>query len=149
MKTGKVIPILQLILALGIAGFWVLYFFEQSCQVPLQSCAQNPTADCLPKLIQCERYRGFENSFPVPDLLLLTPLLIVGAIGLWRDRRYGVIASLMAGTALIFLGLLDVSFNIPNGRYAIDVVEGTMNVLINGVCLIFGLLLVWRMALRL
>lgn len=149
MKHERLIPVLQVILAVGFIAFWALYFTEQSCRGPLETCAANPAKDCLPKLVACERYRGFENAFPVPDLLFITPLLLVGARGLWRERRYGVVASLMAGSALIFLGLLDVSFNIPNGRYTIDIVEGAMNVLINGICLIFGPFLVWRMALRL
>ena len=133
-KSHKLFATLQLILAAGFIGFWAMYF------------AENP---CPQKTIACERFLAFENSFPVPDLGYIVPMLVIGAVGLLKGQRYGVLASLLAGSALIFLGLLDVSFNLQNARYTINFVEGFLNVLINGVCLIFGPILIWNMWRRL
>lgn len=141
----RTFAVLQCLLAAGFLGFWVMYFAEKSCRTPVESCTSLNDKPCVAKVVACERYLAFENSFPVPDLGYITPLLIVGALGLWKGRRYGILFSLMAGAALIFLGLLDVSFNLQNARYTIDIAEGLMNALINGVCLIFGPILVWRM----
>lgn len=134
MQQSRVIPVLQLVLALGFIGFWIMFFAENACPQ---------------KTVECERFLAFEKSFPVPDLGYIVPLLIVGAIGLMKGKRYGILASLLAGSALIFLGLLDVSFNLQNGRYTVDLVEGLMNVLINTVCLVFGPVLIWQMWSRL
>mgnify|MGYP005857871201 CR=1 FL=1 len=48
----------------------------------------------------------------------------------------------MAGSALVFLGLLDISFNVQNARYSIGAVDAAMNLLINTACVLFGPLLV-------
>ena len=85
----------------------------------------------------------------MPDLGYIVPMLVIGAVGLLKRQRYGVLASLLAGSGLIFLGLLDVSFNLQNARYTINFVEGFLNVLINGVCLIFGPILIRNMWRRL
>lgn len=134
MQQSRLLPILQLVLAVGFIGFWIMFFAENACQQ---------------KTMECERFLAFEKSFPVPDLGYIVPLLVVGAIGLLKGKRYGILASLLAGSALIFLGLLDISFNLQNGRYTVDVVEGLMNVLINTVCLVFGPILIWQMWRRL
>ncbi len=145
-KPQRVIPILQIILAMGFIGFWLLYFLEDACRVQgpkLADClaSGNPAA-CLKPALACERYLAFENSFPLPDLGYIVPVLLVSAWGLWHNRRWGYLAGIMAGSALIFLGLLDVSFNLQNARYSIALTEAAMNVFINAVCLIFGPLLV-------
>lgn len=144
MHRSRVIPILQLVLALGFIGFWIMFFAENACCQPFALTADGPQ-----KTLECERFLAFEKSFPVPDLGYIVPLLIIGAIGMLKEKRYGILASLLAGSALIFLGLLDVSFNLQNGRYTVDVAEGLMNVLINTVCLVFGPILIWQMWRRL
>lgn len=52
-----------------------------------------------------------------------------------------------AGASLIFLGILDVSFNFISGLYALGVQETVFNLVINFACLSFGtflLLAIWR-----
>ena len=145
-KKQRVIAILQLCLTVGFAGFWLLYFLEDTCRVQgpkLADClASGSTTECLKPALACERYLAFENSFPLPDLGYVAPLLLISAWGLWHNRRWGDLAGIMAGSALVFLGLLDVSFNLQNARYSIGLVDAAMNVLINAVCLVFGPLLV-------
>jgi hypothetical protein len=53
----------------------------------------------------------------------------------------------MGGASLIFLGLLDISFNIQHGIYLTGVAEGIMNILINLLCFgggIFLVLIIWK-----
>ncbi|MBV6493447.1 MAG: hypothetical protein LDLANPLL_01470 [Turneriella sp.] len=146
MKEKRTLAVLQIILAIGFMGFWTLYFLEPSCTNATEQCLENPSKTCMNPLLACERYRAFENSFPLGDLGYITPLLLIGAVGLLRNKKYGVVCSLMAASALIFLGLLDVSFNILQQRYSISLPDALMNGFINTVCVVFGPILAWRTA---
>jgi hypothetical protein len=65
-----------------------------------------------------DSYYIFENAFPLADgWLVLT--LIVGVIGLWRRRAFGLLATLLAGGAGVYLGCMDVLFDLENHIYAI------------------------------
>jgi hypothetical protein len=88
-----------------------------------------------------EIYIAFESAFPVADFYLVL-ILIIGGIGLLKRRFYGTVFSLMGGASLIFLGLLDVSFNMQQGIYSLGVEEAVMNAFINSLCIGFGTYLV-------
>ncbi len=45
-------------------------------------------------------------------------MAIAGAIALWRDWRWGRIAGIVAASALIHMGFLDVAFHAQHGMYA-------------------------------
>ena len=78
-------------------------------------------------------YYAFENSFPVADAwMMLTGLL--GAVALVRRRASALLWSLAAGSISIYLGLLDVLFDLENGIYRSGdtggvIVEVVINVL--------------------
>ena len=116
-----VIAILQIILAIGIIGFW-LYFFKFENKNPERTAV----------------YLGFERSFPVADLAFLTPLLIISAIGLLLGEPFGLLFNIMAGSALVFLGLLDISFNLQQGGYKGKKSDTILNLAINLICIILG-----------
>lgn len=63
-------------------------------------------------------YFGFENAFPAADAWLAATL-IVGAVGLLRRRPWGLLATLLAGGAGIYLGCMDVLFDLENGIYLV------------------------------
>jgi hypothetical protein len=65
---------------------------------------------------QEEWYLRFERAFPAADAWM-SACCVVAAVGLLTGSGYGVAFGLLAGSALIFLGLLDVSFNAENGLY--------------------------------
>jgi len=128
----KTAAILELTLAVGIVFFWIAFF----------------TTDLIsfndPHLK--EIYLAFESAFPVPDIYL-SLVLTIGGIGLLKKKSYGSLFSLMGGASLIFLGLLDISFNIQHGIYLTGVGEGILNILINLLCLgggIFLVLAIWK-----
>ncbi len=124
------IAICQLLIAFGIGGFWIYFFLVEN---------KNPEKSAV--------YLGFERSFPVPDLGWLIPTLILASIGLFSDQKFGVFFTIISGSALVFLGLLDISFNAQNSGYTTDLGDTLMNVFINAVCVIFGpifLLFAWK-----
>jgi hypothetical protein len=129
-KTRKVIPaiaVMELAVAFGIIAFWIAFFSTDMVNIE----------DSRLK----EIYLAFESAFPVADLYLAI-LLIIGGTGLLKKKFYGTVFSLMGGAALIFLGLLDASFNTQQGIYSLGMEEAVMNVFINSLCIGFGAYLV-------
>jgi hypothetical protein len=136
MKTGKenrfrVTAALEMAVAFGIVAFWTAFF----------------TADLVG--IEDGRlkdvYLAYESAFPPADLCL-AGLLAAAGIALWRGKRSGALLSLLGGSCLVFLGLLDVSFNAQQGLYALGLSETVMNIGINGACLGLGTLLILKFA---
>jgi hypothetical protein len=129
-RTKKVIPaiaLMELAIAFGIFAFWAAFFFADVVNI------EDPRLK--------EVYIAFESAFPAADFYLAT-LLIAGGIGLMKRRFYGVAFSFMGGASLIFLGLLDVSFNVQQGIYSLGLEDAVMNVFINSICIGFGTYLV-------
>lgn len=63
-------------------------------------------------------YTAFESAFPVADGFMAVCMLAAG-LGLWSGRAWGAPFGLLAGSALIFLTAMDVTFNVGNGLYAL------------------------------
>ena len=58
----------------------------------------------------------FERAFPPADLWMST-CAIIGAIGLLTGQPYGLVFAFLAAGSLLFLTLMDITFNIQNGLY--------------------------------
>ncbi len=99
---------------------------------------------------QAPAYFTFENAFPAADAWL-TITLLIGALGLARRRSWGLLSTLLAGGAGVYLGCMDVLFDLENGIYLAPrgadpspvFIEITINVLTFGLSL-FILTYVWR-----
>ncbi len=131
-KGLKIAAVLELVLAAGIVSFWIAYFSADIVQI------NDPVLK--------EKYLAFESAFPVPDAYL-SVVLVIGGIGLLRKKVYGRLFSLIGGASLIFLGLLDVSFNTLHGIYRLGFGEAVMNLIINLMCLgtgVFLIVVVWK-----
>ena len=115
------IALAELIFGIGFIIVWI-YLYKYELNNPKRS----------------EVYRAFEKSFPLPDLCWLTPMLFISAIGLFLGERFGIFFSIIAGSSLIFLGLLDISFNLQQGGYTNNKTDTIFNLFINLVCVIFG-----------
>lgn len=122
MSERKLLEWIQIVFAAGIVLWWALFFMVER---------NNP--------VNTPEYLAFEGSFPPADLGWLVPLLLAAALGNMRGRQWGTSFTLMSGAVLVFLGLLDTSFNLRNGIYARSVTDGIVNVSINAACLAFGL----------
>jgi len=114
------IAILELLTAVGLIIFWILFF-------TVGLAPKNPPAGYLP----------YEHSFPLPDGLLALLLLAAGTLIL-LNNPLGANLSLIAAGALVFLGVLDFSFNIQNGMYKTSKMDLVLNAFINVWCVVFG-----------
>ncbi len=131
-KTVKFASIMELVIAVGIISFWIAFFYAYLVNI------DDPHLE--------EIYMAFESAFPVADISL-SIVLIIGGIGLLKKMAFGFLFSLLGGASLIFLGLLDVSFNTQHGIYLLGIGEAIMNLFINLLCLgggIFLIITIWK-----
>jgi hypothetical protein len=94
-----------------------------------------------------ESYYAFENSFPAADAWM-TFVGLAAAVALIRRRASALLWSIAAGTTSIYLGLLDVLFDLENGIYrAPDTGGVVVEIIINVLTLTMGLVVLlwaWR-----
>ncbi len=116
------IAILQIIFGIGILGFWIYFLLVEN---------KDPE--------KTEVYLVFERSFILPDLGWIMPCLFISAFGLLTNQGYGVFFSIAAGSAILFLFLMDFSFNIQRGNYKKDKrKENIIEIIVNLLCVISG-----------
>ena len=125
-KKGRAIPILEIVTAAGLILFWIGFF-------TVGLAPENPP----------ECYFAYEHAFPLPDLVLAILLLIAGIL-LLKENPLGRTLSLVTGGALVFLGLLDFSFNLQNGVYSISAMDLVLNAFINIWCVAVGIAIIWH-----
>jgi hypothetical protein len=95
-------------------------------------------------------YTAFESSFPVADAWMALCSLLAG-IGILRNGARAGRLALLAGSAMLYLGAMDVTFNLENGLYPLARTANAMRfeMLINAWSLGFGALTAvagWRRA---
>ncbi|MCO5247504.1 MAG: hypothetical protein M9887_00925 [Chitinophagales bacterium] len=117
---NRMVSILQLVSAIGITVFWLVFFLVGF---------ENPNYPSY--------YTYFEHSFPLPDTFLV--IMLMAAFFNRTNYRWKKFTNIAAG-AMIFLSLCDFSFNILNGMYTIGIVDAILNVFINIWCFIFGII---------
>ena len=93
-------------------------------------------------------YLAYESSFPVADSWLAACSLLAG-VALLRGWRCAGPAALLAGSALIYLAALDITFAIENNLYQLAARGNAMQfeIVINLWSLTFGVLAIlagWR-----
>jgi len=122
MQSGtRDIVILESLTALGLILFWIGFF-----TIGLAPATPPPG------------YFTYEHSFPLPDVILAAALM-AAAWQLPKGTSLGRTLSLICAGALMFLGVLDFSFNIQNGMYVISALDLILNAFINLWCIVFGL----------
>ena len=112
---------LQIATGAGLIIFWILFF----------------TVGLAPENAP-ESYEAFEHSFPVPDIILAATL-IASSVLLLMKNPLGMTLSIASGGALIFLGMLDISFNLQNMFARQSLKEKLFSATINLWCVGFGL----------
>lgn len=135
-RAGRISTIarLQLATGIGLLLFWAAFF-------TVGLAPANPPPG----------YFQFEHSFTVPDIILAIGLIIAGWWWLGTDpalRKAAHVLSLVCAGALIFLGLLDISFNVQNGMYTSGWVDAVLALAINAWCIGFGTYLTLELGLR-
>ena len=89
-------------------------------------------------------YTAFEDAFPFADGWMAICMIAAGA-GLLLNKSWGPPFGLLAGSALIFLTAMDVTFNVQNGMYALAATSDAMKaeIAINVATALLG---VWTIA---
>jgi hypothetical protein len=94
-----------------------------------------------------DSYYAFENSFPLADAWMGATGLLA-SLALVRRRASALLWSIAAGSTSIYLGLLDVLFDLENGIYRSPDTGGVIvEIVINVLTLAMGLVVVrwaWR-----
>lgn len=121
----KVVSILLDLTGAMTVVYWVLYFAAGAVQAETS-----------------EIYIAFENSFPAADAWM-SAACFIGAAGLLLRRHWGLLFGICAGATMIFLGLMDVLFNLEQGMYAVMNGEMVFETLINVWTLGFGVFVLW------
>ena len=120
-KRLKTIAVLELLTGIGIILFWIGFF-------TIGLAPENPP--------QC--YFAYEHSFPLPDIILSIAVFASGML-LLKNKESGRTLSFVCSGGLMFLGLLDFSFNIQNGIYMTSTLDLVLNAFINVWCVGFGI----------
>ena len=120
---------LMLLAALGTVAYWTAWFTTGAVR----------TADDA-------AYVAFENAFPLADGYM-SACYVVAAVLLLRGRASAVPVGIAAGSAMVFLGLMDTLFNLEHGKYTTMTGEMAVETAINVACLTFGpatIVRLWR-----
>jgi len=94
-----VFAVLLVVTAVATVAYWIDFFWHGSVNV-----------------VEEEWYIRFEEAFPVADGFMAASCA-VAAVGLFSGASYGVAFGLVAAGGLLFLGLMDTTFNVQNGLY--------------------------------
>ena len=121
--------VLLLVFSLGVIAYWVSFYTSGDVNL-------NADAD----------YLAFERAFTAADLMTAV-LAIVSAIGLMLRRGWGVLFGLVCAGGILFLGFMDISYDLTHGIYL--AVSGPMvaEVLINLFCVVVAPIIIvtlWR-----
>ena len=95
-------------------------------------------------------YTAFESSFPAADAWMALCSLLAG-LAIWRSGPNAGRLALMAGSAMLYLAAMDITFNLENGLYPLARASNAMRfeMLINAWSLGFGVVTTvvgWRKA---
>lgn len=107
MATGKITASGGVAALLGLTGLGTLLFW-------VSFGLGNPEESFLAR--QCAAWYSWERSFIVADGWMILASFI-GAVGLFRRQWWGRHWAGMAGSAMLFLTLMDIPFFLQNGLY--------------------------------
>jgi hypothetical protein len=94
-----IISILLIITGILHIYYWTEFFFRKGVQVTHE-----------------DWYIKFQKAFPVADMWMVM-CAFLGVIGLLTEQGYGLFFSMLAASSLIFLALMDITFNVENKLY--------------------------------
>jgi hypothetical protein len=117
---------LAIVTAIGTLLYWLNFFLMGTVHV-----------------VNEDWYLKFERAFPVADGWMAICTLLAG-IEFLRGSPYARRFALLAGSSMVFLALLDISFNVDNRLYAHTLTSSAMatEAAINVWTLLFGAVLI-------
>ena len=116
---------------IAIALYWTVWF-----SAPQFIQARGPEAP------DYQIYVHFEQAFPLADTWLATAALI-GVIGLWKMRDWGFLFMLLAAGSAIFLGLMDLLYDLQHNMFVPFTAEAATELVIVILVLALGPFLAW------
>jgi hypothetical protein len=122
-RRDELLAYAQTATGLGLLVFWALFFTVGMAPADAPPC-----------------YFAFERAFPLPDGVLALGLLAAGILPA-TGRSWARVLTLPCAGALVFLGLVDFSFNLQNGIYASSLIDGLVAAAINLWCVSLGTVL--------
>ncbi len=99
--TTRILAALLILGAVITVAYWVNYFIAGDVRV-----------------LDTDWYTAFEDAFPTADGWMALCMFAAG-VGLWRGTQAGALFGLMAGSALMYLAAMDITFNIEHSLYAL------------------------------
>ncbi len=114
---SRAITILLWLTALGIIAYWISYFTDGTVHSTAETC-----------------YHVFERTFPAPDGMIAL-CAIATALGLSRRKDWAVFTGMAAVGGLLFLALIDISYNVWNDMYVDMAAPMIIESVINLYCL--------------
>jgi hypothetical protein len=117
-----IMAIFQILIGIGLILFWIGFYFIE--------CRGNRKMD--------EAEFKHELSFPLPDLGWVVPTLFIAAVCLLMEEKFGYFFSAVAGSGMIFLGLIDLASDFILGRFKTKDYRMFLAILICVILLIFG-----------
>jgi hypothetical protein len=133
--SDRAVVVLLVLTSVGTTLFWVTFF----------------GAGGVLHSSETDVYLAYERAFPVADGWMAA-CAALAAVGVVRRRGWAVLCGIAAGSALVFLGLLDVTFDLEGGLYAPGRAAVLVEQVINVYCLTVGPFLIvwfWRQRRRL
>lgn len=129
MAGRRIIAGMLLFAAVVTVAYWVIWFSNRDILASAHTI----------------QYFTFENAFPAADGWVVLSALLA-TIGLLRARRWGIYWTIVAAGSGIYLGCMDVLFDLENNIYTLGgaaSVEIVINILTFALGVI-GLLWAWR-----
>ena len=121
MFADRLHAVWMIVIAALVGAYWGIYFLSGATQIRTDAV-----------------YLGFENSFPLADAWMATAFLLA-ARSLWRGEESAVLWGCCAGSAMIFLGCMDLLFNLTQGNFGLAPTPGLLaEIMIVVVCLSYG-----------
>jgi len=122
-----ILAVLLIITALVTIYYWADFFIRGEVHV-----------------VKEDWYIKFEKAFPIADLWGICVCSLIGAAGLLTEQSYGPFFCLLAAGSLIFLALMDITFNIENNLYPLIAISNQMmfELVINLWTLVLGITII-------
>jgi hypothetical protein len=83
----------------------------------------------------------FEWCFLLPDILWIVGTFWLASHWLMKSDPRAAIATAVAGSSMVYLGMLDAICNFRHGQYTGS--RGALNAVVNVACLLFGSANIW------
>lgn len=121
-EVDTVVGVLLVVTGVGTVAYWLDFFLRGTVQA-----------------VSEDWYLRFQLAFPVADGWMALCSLVAG-VGLLTGAAYATVFGLLAAGALVFLGFMDLTFNLRNGLLRLLPGSGQMwaEVVIIAWCLAFG-----------